>query len=41
VPRPQLSMILQLPEEAFLIWPKALTDSAPSERTHLGVLLEV
>ncbi|KAH8725896.1 hypothetical protein GQ44DRAFT_771842 [Phaeosphaeriaceae sp. PMI808] len=38
---PQLSMILQLPEESFCIWPKALLDSTPTQAAHLGVLLEV
>jgi hypothetical protein len=39
--RPQLSMVLQLPEEAFLIWPKAPPDHDALQAAHLGVLLDV
>jgi hypothetical protein len=39
--RPQLSMVLQLPEEAFLIWPKAPPDCETLQAAHLGVLIDV
>ncbi|KAH7077648.1 hypothetical protein BKA63DRAFT_269269 [Paraphoma chrysanthemicola] len=41
LPRPQLSMVLQLPEEAFLIWPKLRNSASPSSPAHLGVLLDI
>ncbi|KAH7402309.1 hypothetical protein DE146DRAFT_735536 [Phaeosphaeria sp. MPI-PUGE-AT-0046c] len=41
MPHPQLNMLLQLPDDAFTIWPKALFVSMTPPVAHLGVLLDV
>ncbi|KAF1844355.1 uncharacterized protein K460DRAFT_357965 [Cucurbitaria berberidis CBS 394.84] len=41
VARSRLSIILQLPEEAFAIWPRAEPIKDQSQTSHLGVLLDI
>jgi hypothetical protein len=40
-PLPRLSMLLQLPEESFAIWPTKPEDNPVANANHLGVLLDV
>lgn len=40
-PLPELSMILQLPDESFSIWPDITPESSTTSVTHLGTLLDM